>query len=697
VGKEARVYGWDVEAVEWDRPVLAIVTSEDGDETVFKGPKCLEGVRDHMRRHQGVYLAHYGGGYDVPLLMNVRGFPEIVLSGTNILCAREGQGLTLRDTFPWWLASLAAVGDAVGLPKLDVDRGDVGALSERELIDYCARDVRILLKGYEACRGFLEAHGAKLSWTAGSSAVSLVRALEPGPWRALKRRRNRVEDVTEFIDDGAGRGGRTECPARGIVEGVTSLDFKSSYPARYASREVGIGQRRATDSELRGAVDPGGVYLSRWSWPHRDRLSPALDFASSCGYGPAESWLLGEEVSLFEERGVSVERVRGWLPEETCEVGQTFADVMFRAKEGSGPAKFFSKVFLNSWHGKALEHPLKEHFTRWRPARYVEAFGVDVLGDRERRPDATWFRYYTVECGDDDKCAEYQQPVMGEQILGRARAALFRDAFALFEAAGVPVLYCDTDSCHVKASEARCREILGDRIGSTIGKLAIEATACVGYYLGPKAYLLVDDAGDRNRKKDGTFYARGDVVKAALKGIPLRSYARGTVDADGLYREARKGEAASDVRVRLFEQALAGKPARCLKDGVSTFLRGAHGFEDAEGKRVRSRWGRAPQVREVRPSGRGKTWGGDRAWRYASILETVADATLRRLARRPLTAAEWERLPEEARGYLLACTMVAFVDVNEDDESYRVQIVEEGRRRLDEIGQGAIHEKDTAA
>lgn len=667
------IYYWDVEALEWDKPILVVVVSEAGDVWTFFGPDCMRRFSEFVDTHPGTYFAHYGGGYDVPLLLNVRGFPEIVLTGTNILAARDG-ATVFRDTFPWFLASLAKIGEAIGLPKLDVDRGDIESLSEQELKDYGTRDVMILKGGVEAAKAFLAAHEARNATTAGSSAVSLVRALEPGTWRSLVRHRNSVEDVCAFLDDAAGRGGRNECWGRGIYEGITSLDFKSSYPARYASKDVGIGMERSTRRT------EGGVYLGRWRWPHRNRIPPAVDFGSSCGYGDGETWLTENEIRAFESEGVSVEIVDGWIPETFLPVAQTFAQVMFAAKEGSGPSKFFSKVFLNSWHGKALEHPIKEHFTRWRPREYLEDFGLEVVGDREGRPDASWFRWHAIEVADDGLCEPYQQPCMGENILGDARVALWSEAFRPLEREGVPVLYGDTDSCHAQAKEAEIRSIIGASMGKTLGKLDVEATECVGYYLGPKAYLLVDPR-------------TGEVKKQAMKGIPLKSYAKGTIDADGTFREARKGEIARDVRVELFERALSSS-SRCLKDGVSTFLRGAHGYEDKAGERVKSRWGRAPQVREVRPCGRGKSFVARDAgsgWSYVSVTEACATGILRALER-PMTGERWEERPETARAYLVAVGAVRFVEgpLHRDDENqwiptYHVERTTEGTRLLREL------------
>lgn len=123
------LWGWDVEASDplrpWDGATLAVVKSEHGDVERFIGDDCLERAAAHMQKARGVYAAHYGGGYDVPLLLNHWRPKKIVLSGSNILIAEEAWDLKLRDTFPWWLCGLKKIGEACGLEKLDVDRKSV--------------------------------------------------------------------------------------------------------------------------------------------------------------------------------------------------------------------------------------------------------------------------------------------------------------------------------------------------------------------------------------------------------------------------------------------------------------------------------------------------------------------------------------------------------------------------------------------
>ncbi len=213
-----RRWGWDVEASDPDRPwdgaTLAVVKSEDGDVERFIGADCLERVAAHMQKARGIYLAHYGGGYDVPLLLNHWRPKKIVLSGSNILIAEDAHDLQLRDTFPWWLCGLAKVGEACGLPKLDVDRAAMERLTLDEQVVYCERDVDVLLLGVQEASRFLHERGARHAWTAGQSAASLVRALEPGTWKALESNRCSVDDVMTMLTSGAVRGGRVECGAR---------------------------------------------------------------------------------------------------------------------------------------------------------------------------------------------------------------------------------------------------------------------------------------------------------------------------------------------------------------------------------------------------------------------------------------------------------------------------------------------------
>ena len=607
-----RLWTWDIETLDWDKPLCAVATSEEGDVARFWGSDCLEKMRDHMRATKGTYVAHYGGGFDVPLLLNVHKFRKIILTGSNILCAEDSRDLKLRDSYPWFLASLAKIGKAVGLEKSpDVDRTNLGAHAQSEILDYCERDCEVLLRGVHSAQSFLREHDAQQAWTAGASAVSLLRALEPGTWKALQAHRVREGMLRESLR--AVRGGRVECTARGRVEGVYSYDFKSSYPARYATRPLCAGVRRATKR------DQVGVWRCRWHWPHRDRIPPALDSATMCGVGTCEGWLIDEEIALFEECGVKVHRHEGFAPETILDIGHVFLETMFAAKEGGGPYSAFAKVWGNALHGKLCEDPVKEHFTAWRPSKYLVDRGLNFQGH--------WWRYSDTSIGEDGKAAAHAQPVAGALILGRARAALNRVQRKLQEA-GWELYYCDTDSVMTNCPPEKMPVPLGLKLGD----LAYEAGPCEGWFLGPKAYLLIDE--------------KGAICKSALKGVPLKHYQEGIFEG-GAYRQAlrarpgREAEKGTDLRLEVFRRALK-EGARCEKQGISSFLVGL-----GEGEL----WGAHSVTRTIKPSGRGKVFNvsNGRDWAYLTTEESIALDVARKL---PMGLKRWAKTPLVARRFL---------------------------------------------
>jgi hypothetical protein len=310
VGKPSEnLWVFDIETVDWDQPLCAVAISQTGDRVRFFGPDCLLRLWDHMKSARGTYAAHFGGGFDIPLMLNIHRFRRIVLTGSNILAAEDRKGLVLRDTYPWFLNSLEKIGKALGVEKkTHIDRANLTQYTEAEILDYCEQDNHVLMAGIEGARAFLTEHGARHAWTAGASAMSLMRALEPGSWHALRDNACSIDLVIEMLNAGAVRGGRNDCFARGVIPKVYCYDIKSSYPSQYANRPLGIGLRKATRK------DSIGVWRCRWVWPWRDKIPPAVDEATMAGVGPCESWLSNEEIEAFEECGVPVNRFEGWAP-----------------------------------------------------------------------------------------------------------------------------------------------------------------------------------------------------------------------------------------------------------------------------------------------------------------------------------------------------------------------------------------------
>ena len=607
---ERPIWAWDIEATDWDRVVCVVARSTAGDREAFYGVDALERMAEVMQKAGGNWIAHAGGIYDTLLLSNVwpRPWPSLIMSGSAVLCARDG-AFRARDSFRWWLAGLGAVGKylekiearkPVGerAPpgrwlKLEVDRRRIDSLTADETLSYCDRDVEILLRGVLEARAYLDSQKARMAWTAGSSALNLLSALEPYSWRALERFRLHFDDV-QAAHRGV-RGARVECWARGVVPGVYCYDFKSAYPASYSHEPLGIGARKARPG------DTVGVWRCRWRWPHRDRLPPVLDQETLAGAGWCEAWCIHEEIEALESEGVAVDRLEGYAAEEVLPLGQIFCRELYQQKEAGS---FFAKVFLNAKHGKLSETPIREAWTsREKPADW---YGPDpvLIGP--------YWRSWEQNIDKKGRCPRHLQPIAAAQILGRTRVRLWR-ALRAAQDAGGRVFYCDTDSVHTDLppdAMRRAIERAGLTYGTELGALAFEGGPFVGHYLGPKAYTLTVD---------------GVAQKGALKGVPwkgLHDAVRVERDRDGMtipirrYRQARGAEVGRDVRVDVFRDAMDPSGVQIVKEGIASWSQG-----------VRSqKWGRAELPRTIRPVARGKTFdalGAPTVWAYQTPAEVL--------------------------------------------------------------------------
>jgi len=602
---------WDVEASDpkrrWDGATLIIAKREDGERVVFRGATCMAEFSDFIERNPEIYFAHYGGGYDVPLLLNYWRAEKIVLTGSTILSAEGRKGLSMRDTFPFWLASAAKIGDAIGKPKFDIDRSQIERLSQQELEDYCERDVDVIREAMGHCRGFLTDYGVNPDnvSTAGTAATRLMQKIEPLSYQILSDNKIQTQLICEMLNSGANPGGMTASYALGRRRGVHGFDVKSSYPARYAKRDVPIGLRKADASDLSNPESFKGIAQASYYWPFRRRVPVAYDDLTGAGFGHIDSWLCDDEIQILLELGIKVTLHQGWCGVDYVPIGQDFARELFFAKEQPGPRSFFPKTFVNSWHGKTGMNPVRDNFEARYPRKYWKPGGEpDLKG---------WlWHFYSLGCDKDGFAPWHSQPMISAIVLGRARAALWR-INNCFQQAGWQVFYNDTDSLLTDCPPERAPMALG----KDLGQLAYEGGPYDAIFLGAKAYILIDN--------------NGHVAKCALKGIPHKSYkdaiwgmepnsrgelievlreARGSerLAGGGIY--TRKG-LGRDLRIDLFERALAGG-VHAYKEGVRSFKKGLRDLD----------WKRDSLTREVKPTVTALDFD-DAGWRLLSADEIV--------------------------------------------------------------------------
>lgn len=515
--KSAGTFYYDLETTDWDKPLAAVVMDAEGHTTRFTGPECVAAVAEMQRRVGGTWWAHAGGIFDHLLCWRHGQLPaDLILTGSSVLKAtglavRGRPSLVYRDSYPRWLASLAKVGKAVGLPKLEAPRGALETIPLEETLRYCERDVEILKRGTEETDAFLAKHGVKAN-TSGSAAVKLLEALDPGTWAQMARPDCEVSpDVACGVEGDPGedhhgdgplpgaleavRGGRVEVRRIGVVKGpIYVYDLHSSYPSQYGKAPMPIGCERTESKDLHAKLP--WVDMVTWQ-EHTDPDRTAFELGQyGTGQGFQCAWLTSEQALDLEKRNMRPQRVGvGFTAVAVVsDFAAEFVRRLYAAKEGGGSEAFFSKVTLNSLHGR---------------------FGINVQKWRhvlraENRPDAIlppgtdFVRLYEAHA-QLVKVDPSQQPLTAAFVLARARQTLAR-AIERVEREGFLFYYCDTDSLHTNAPPDMLARILPGQVGPDLGQWGHEFTAEEACYLGPKLYAL------RAETK----------VKKAAKGFPSK-------------------------------------------------------------------------------------------------------------------------------------------------------------------------------
>lgn len=441
-----------------------------------------------VRAVGGTWIAHNGGRFDHLLLMNyLDRASRIYMTGSGILKALwlksdKAPQLELRDSFPWWLASLEKVGKGVGLDKFvgtemplrdfsdfaPIDRSHLEKFEPSAVVEYCRVDVDILRAGIIEARKAQKRLARGRAWTSGGTAVGVLRKLEHSAWVLLKSKYTLDPDDVETLHAmGLVHGGRVEVFRYGKLQNVYRYDISSSYPKSYFEGALPVGHAGcniATNPRLSGP--PWSNVLA--SWKRSDNSVPApLLCAGGQGTGEMRRWLTREQYqwlsTLPEIENLTPEKYV--YPQAYMEIGRDFATALYVEKE-HGPASWCGKVWLNSLHGRASMHAEQSYF----------------------EPDPKGPGYVeTIEMVSDP----FQQPLMASWILGRAELRLSKMLLALRDA-GFEVYYCDTDCISTNATPDQFDTIartIGQQIGEGIGCWKKENFSKVAYYIAPKVYL----------------------------------------------------------------------------------------------------------------------------------------------------------------------------------------------------------------
>ncbi len=453
--------------------------------------------------------AHYGGGFDFRLALDrlARAAEgelrwRTVGSGVLALEGRDSRGrrFALRDSIRLLPGSVREIGEAVGLPKLEMDhehperidrRGRLSpaascprgrecvaclcrsAAGRARVLAYCRRDCQIVHVALDRARARLSGIGARMRLTLASSVTSAIRDGLPEEERAWTPHGDAkgVPDVDAEVE-AAQFGGRVEvfAPVCGVGR---FYDIRSSYPASMAAAPLPwIYDRESRRADWRSAgttecevLVPPDCYLpvlpvrgreGRLYWP-TGRLS---------GH-----WVT-EELAYAQEVGAAkVLRVRG---QHRWSTSDALREWILRAWEErrttTGFDRYFWKIAMNAIYGKTVEGREKEDFVQHPETCEGMALARSDLD--------LWSResYYQPA---------FRNVATGATITARSRVALHRWLVRAI-AGGSTIHYSDTDSLAVSGGR---KLPTGDGLGELECK-----TMAWGLFVAPKLYAW--EAGD---------------------------------------------------------------------------------------------------------------------------------------------------------------------------------------------------------
>lgn len=464
--------------------------------------------------------------------------------------------LALIDSLNYFTMSLEALGESIGIAKMQFP----GYANSRKAWEtYCERDVQVLCDAVLSFRAFVEREDL------GNFRPTLAS-------QAMNAFRHRFYDGEIYIHDDentneserdAYYGGRVECFQLGKVKRkLYYLDVNSLYPSvmrnnLYPKKLIRVRRgisveelgELLNDYALIAHVDldtDEAIYPIRYD----GRLTfPVGRFTTSISspeiaYGIAHGHIVGvHRVSIYEQGDIF-----------TDYVDTLYAQRLKYREEGNEAFSFLCKIMMNSLYGK-----FGQRGSVWNEVRDAEP---------DDPSDWLWQEYaggpvdkMRVRLGKVQRLSRDAEgansfPAIAAHVTAYGRILMWQH----IQTAGLAnVYYTDTDSLVVNSrGYARLRPFIDER---AIGKLAVEQTANVATFHGPKDYQfgpVVKHKGIRanaeqladNRWRQDLFRSwdwhmthqeEGSVLIQKVTKTLHRVYKKGDVQDDGRVTAFRLG------------------------------------------------------------------------------------------------------------------------------------------------------------
>ena len=445
-----------------------------------------------------LYMVSHNAGYDFENLhifdhLGAAGFEmySIYLGNLSVIMRfrRGKEKIILLDNCNFFTGSLASLGEAIGLHKLDVDPLD---MTEAEADPYCKRDVEILVKLWQFYYEFLEVHDLG-SW--GSTVPS--QAFRAYRHRFMPHKIVIHADLDALeIERAAYHGGRTSVFWQGASDGEMryKLDVNSmypyvmereQYPAVFYGTRDGLTIEALTKKMERFAVVARvtvNTDIPVYPVKHENHLIYPV--------GRFDTELSTPEVKFAIEHG-HIERVHTVALYEQAPLFGEYVKFFYSLKAhyhetGEGAFYLMCKLYLNALYGKfgqksetweRFDDPPEEiKLARvYYNSRTKETWRLYPFGDQ------VWKARSSGE-------ARHSAPAIAAHVTAYARLYLWE---LMTKAGAGNVYYCDTDS--IITNDAGLAALADKMDPARLGALKIEEQSARLEILAPKHYRMGDD------------------------------------------------------------------------------------------------------------------------------------------------------------------------------------------------------------
>lgn len=592
---------FDAEAEDWTRIYCVCHVDEKGTRKIFRSfDEYLDYIFSSEYKSDLVF-SHWGGRYDNRFVISEavrrRYGWNALMSGSLIvvLVVTDDKGRTIKfcDSGRLMPDSVKSIGKTVGLPKLDIDRNQIGSYDHETIVSYCFRDCEIVILGLQGMRRALTKLGCNFGFTLASVATKHIRGTDclkwykfyeqvPGQTRA--DRASLVYSKAMLESDKwcnpAYFGGRTEMFLRGLHKRKLYLyDIRSAYPwamtkqlpTYFKGFDIAIHRKDGTQNIERSLERCGISEVSIWMPPEIAEcydengalIKPYPPHLQAFMHPPIP-WRDEERIKVVYpvlsngERGrwTNIELLELWnmgkahglkmvIHQQAVFEPVAFLEPFIRAffkmrmeckERGDEFGAYAMKILMNSIYGKLIETPIKREVF-YGTAKYrelVDKHGIEAI---ERTPvPGVYFLVREEEGG-------FRHVAAGAWITALARLRLL-EGIKKAVAAGANIYYCDTDSLILD------KPVLD--VGEKLGDFTLEMEIDEAEIYASKAYKLVG-------------VKKGEPVTIyKAKGMPIASNSATDNDFDKAESERRWREYTAPMRGET-----STKPTR---EGITSFL-----------------------------------------------------------------------------------------------------------------------------